>query len=281
MRLLPILLATTLLAAPAALAQGNGQGSSQNSNSQNSNQANPAANQVQPAQGTSPDKLPNQFQPLGDFPTNEITARPYVGPQGGQEGLKKTVAALQRVLTELQQLQLQIKEAHWNVSGSEFYQLHIELQEHYEGVSKQADLVAERLLAIGSSADGRATTIVRTSHIPEIPGGFIDDAQVIAWFTGACKVVGDEIRQSILDTQDVDPTTANLLQGTEHIIDKYQWQIRAFVQNTQTDPNTGWDMNHGQRIIIPGGQNGTVPNATQQGGQQNGQQGGQQQGGQQ
>lgn len=254
MRTLHILLATTLIAAPAlgpALAQGGGQ-----SNSQGGNQANPAANQVQPAQGASPAASPRLFQPLGDFPTNEITARPYVGPQGGQEGLKKTVAALQRVLTELQQLQLQIKEAHWNVSGAEFYQLHIMLQEHYEGVSKQADEIAERLLAIGSSADGRATTIVRTSRIPEIPGGFIDDAQMVAWFTNTYKVVGDEIRQSILDTQDSDPTTANLLQEAEHIIDKYQWQARAFVQNTHTDPNTGWQINNNQPIQSPGQNNG-------------------------
>lgn len=238
MRTLHILLAAALAATPA-LAQGGGQGN---------NQTSPAANQVQPAQGTSPAAPPRMFQPLGDFPTNEITARPYVGPQGGQEGLKKTVAALQRVLTELQQLQLQLKQAHWNVSGSEFYQLHIMLQEHYEHISKLADMVAERLLSIGSSSDGRATTIVRTSRIPEIPGGFIDDAQVVAWFTSTYKVAGDETRQAILDTQDVDPTTANLLQEVEHVIDKYQWQSRAFVQNTPTDPNTGWQINNNQPI---------------------------------
>jgi starvation-inducible DNA-binding protein len=45
---------------------------------------------------------------------------------------------------------------------------------------------------------------------------------VVAWFTGTYKVVGDEIRQAILDTQDSDPTTSNLLQETEHVIDKYQ-----------------------------------------------------------
>ncbi len=34
------------------------------------------------------------------------------------------------VLTELQQLQLQLKQAHWNVSGTLFYPLHLLLQEH-------------------------------------------------------------------------------------------------------------------------------------------------------
>jgi starvation-inducible DNA-binding protein len=252
-----------LIAAPA-FAQGGGQGGGQGGN-----QSNPAANQVQPAQGTSPPAQPRMFQPLGDFPDNEITARPYVGPQGGQQGLKVTVAALQRVLTELQQLELQIKEAHWNVSGSEFYQLHIEFQNHFEGVIKLADRVAQRLLAIGSSADGRATTIARTSHIPEIPGGFIDDAQVIAWFTNAYKTVGDETRQAEYDTANTDPATQNLLQSVEDKIDEYQWQMRAFVQNTHTDPNTGWQINNNQPIQIPGQNNGgpQEPTGAPQGGQ--------------
>jgi len=75
-----------------------------------------------------------------------------------------------------------------------FYPLHLLFQQHYEGVSKYADMVAQRLLAIGSSSDGRATTIVQTSAIPEMPGGFLDDAQLIVWWTSTYKVVGDEIR---------------------------------------------------------------------------------------
>lgn len=257
MRFSHAVILSALLTTPA-MAQGSGQDS-------------PAANQVEPAQGTTPAAEPDRFQPLGAFPTNEITSRPFVGPQNGEKGLKETVGALQRTLTELQQLELQLKEAHWNVSGAEFYQLHIALQKHFEGVVKLADMVAQRLLAIGASADGRATTIVKTSHVPEIPGGFIDDAQVVAWFTDTYKLVGDEIRQAIYDTAKNDPTTSNLLQTVESTIDEDQWQMRAFLQDTQTDRNTGWSMNHGRRVVTPGGQQGTVPNASQGPDQQNGQ----------
>ncbi len=205
-------------------------------------------NQTPPARSPSPPSATRQFQPLGSFPTNSMTTRPFVGPQGGAEGVKKTVASLQRTLTELQHLQLQIKQAHWNVSGTLWYPLHELLQDHYTGTSKYADMVAERLLSIGSSADGRATTIVQTSALPEIPGGFVDDAQVILWFTTAYKTVGDEIRQAVRDTNEPDPTTSNLLQGVEDAIDKYQWQMRAFIQPTPTDPNAGRDLNDGKPI---------------------------------
>ena len=173
-----------------------------------------------------------------------------MGPQGDQ--LRPSVKALQQTLTDLQQLNLELKQAHWNVSGTLFYTLHELLQEHYEGTSKYADEVAERLQSIGVSSDGRANTIIRNSVIPEFPGGFVDDAQVIQWFARYYKATSDRVGEGIKATNDTDPTTGNLLQEVQNVIDKYQWQMRAFIQSTPTDPNTGADLNNG-RAVAPGG----------------------------
>ncbi|WP_288586383.1 ferritin-like domain-containing protein [uncultured Methylobacterium sp.] len=200
-------------------------------------------------------------QPTGAFPTNEISRQPWIDLGAGEDALRKDIGALQQTLTELQQLQLQTKQAHWNVSGTLYYPLHLLLQEHYEGLSKYADTIAERLLAVGASADGRANTIVRTSGVPEIPGGFLDDAQVLAWFTQAYKRVGEEVNRGIKVTEDIDPTTSNLLQEVEHGIAKYQWQMRAHLQRTGTDPNAGRDLNDGKPVELPG-QPGTEPGQT-------------------
>lgn len=237
MRFTTLLLSATLLAGPAFAQSAGGTGAQ--------------PNQAPAASSISPNSTIKMFQPLGTFPTNTVSNRPFVGPQQGSEGYQKTVAALQRTLTELQQLQLELKQSHWNVSGTMFYPLHLLFQQHYEGVSKYADMVAQRLLAIGSSADGRATTIVRTSSIPEMPGGFLDDAQLIVWWTNTYKVVGDEIRQAIRDTSEADPTSSNLLQSVEQSIDEYQWFFRAMVQATPTDKNTGWNLNDNKPVDLP------------------------------
>jgi starvation-inducible DNA-binding protein len=173
-------------------------------------------------------------------------------PAAGTDDRQKSVVALQDTLTELQALQLQVKQAHWNVSGTLFYTLHGLLQEHYEGVSKYADMAAERMLAIGASSDGRAITIVATSKLPEFPGGFVDDAQVIQFFTYQYETVGQRIHQRISDVEKVDPSSANLLQEIETNIEKYQWQMRAFIQNTPKDPNTGFDLNNGKTVPVRG-----------------------------
>ena len=192
-----------------------------------------------------------QTQPqTGPFPLNSVTDREHDGPQGDQ--LRPSVKALQQTLTDLQQLNLELKQAHWNVSGTLFYTLHELLQEHYEGTSKYADEVAERLQSIGVSSDGRANTIIRNSVIPEFPGGFVDDAQVIQWFARYYKATSDRVGEGIKATNDTDPTTGNLLQEVQNVIDKYQWQMRAFIQSTPTDPNTGADLNNG-RAVAPDG----------------------------
>ncbi|MBC7799281.1 MAG: DNA starvation/stationary phase protection protein, partial [Gemmatimonadaceae bacterium] len=138
-----------------------------------------------------------------------------------------------------------------NVSGTLWYALHVVLQEHYEAVGKLADRVAERLLTVGASADGRATTILQTSAIPEMPGGFQDNAQVIVWWVNAYKLVGDSARQAIRDMEEPDPTTSNLLLEVDDMIGKFQCQVRAFVQATPTDPNLGRDLNNGQPVDLP------------------------------
>ena len=47
--------------------------------------------------------------------------------------------------------------------------------------------------------------------------------------------------------------------------------MRALFQDTQTDRNTDWSMNHGRRVMTPGGQQGTVSKAAQGADRQNGQ----------
>ncbi|THF68872.1 DNA starvation/stationary phase protection protein [Deinococcus sp. Arct2-2] len=212
-----------------------------------------AGNQVPATSTNTPQPTTGQPSATG---TGTASPLPYNVPtrlpSSGTDNLKQSVAALQNTLTELQALQLQTKQAHWNVSGTLWYTLHELLQEHYEGISQYADDVAERMLAVGSSSDGRAITVVAASRLPEIPGGFLDDAQVIQFFTYQYETVGQRLFQRIGDIEKVDPTTANLLQEVEHAIEKYQWQMRAFLQNTPRDPNSGFDLNNNQPVPLRG-----------------------------
>ena len=56
------------------------------------------------------------------------------------------------------------KQAHWNLVGRQFHDVHLHLDELVDTARKYSDQVAERAAAIGVSPDGRAATI--TARIP-------------------------------------------------------------------------------------------------------------------
>ena len=154
------------LAAPTALAQGDAPSTIAGADTQGLAEA---LGQIGREGSSSPDAPLGAPQETGPFPSDQVTGRPFVGPNAGEEGPRASVKSLRQAPTELQQLQLQTKQAHWNVSGTLFFTLHELLDEHHEGLSEHADMRAERLPAIGASSDGRATTIVQTSGVPEFP----------------------------------------------------------------------------------------------------------------
>jgi starvation-inducible DNA-binding protein len=78
---------------------------------------------------------------------------------------KQTVEALQSSLIELIDLSLAAKQAHWNVVGPHFRSIHLQLDELVAAARKHTDVVAERIVALGGNADGRAETVVR--HDPQ------------------------------------------------------------------------------------------------------------------
>lgn len=184
----------------------------------------------------------------GPFPRNEISAQPTIDLPGGHAALAPTVAALQRSLTALQQMDAEIRQARWNVSGTLFHPLRQMLEAQHQTLDHDIDLCAERLLAIGASADGRIATIARTKGLPELPGGFLDDAQVLTWFTLAYKALGEDILAAAKEVAPLDPASASLLEAIERDVARAQWQMRAEFQSTATDPNRGTDINGGKPV---------------------------------
>ena len=62
-------------------------------------------------------------------------------------------ANLQRVLVDLVELHLQGKQAHWNVIGSNFRDLHLQLDELVDAAREASDTIAERMRALGAALE--------------------------------------------------------------------------------------------------------------------------------
>ncbi|MGC7367981.1 DNA starvation/stationary phase protection protein, partial [Mycobacteroides abscessus subsp. abscessus] len=76
---------------------------------------------------------------------------------------------LQKVLVDLIELSLQGKQAHWNVVGSNFRDLHLQLDELVDFAREGSDTIAERMRALDAVPDGRSDTVAATTTLPEFP----------------------------------------------------------------------------------------------------------------
>ena len=86
---------------------------------------------------------------------------------------------MQKVLVDLLELQIQGKQAHWNVVGRNFRDTHRILDEIIEAARTFSDDVAERMRALHGIPDGRSDTVAATTSLPEYPAGEIDTAETV------------------------------------------------------------------------------------------------------
>jgi starvation-inducible DNA-binding protein len=134
---------------------------------------------------------------------------------------------LQAVLTVLIDLSLLGKQAHWNVVGPNFRPLHLQLDEMIDAWRSAADAVAERAVALGHAADGRAATVAARSELPALPAGQLADRDGFRAVTGLLTDAVGTIRDRMDRIEDVDTVTADLLHGVVAGLEENLWMVRV------------------------------------------------------
>lgn len=81
------------------------------------------------------------------------------------------VADLNTLLSDTYVLALKTHAAHWNVTGPSFQGLHLAFEAQYAQLTAGADILAERLRALGKPAPtGMKALLARTTLVDAIPG---------------------------------------------------------------------------------------------------------------
>ena len=145
----------------------------------------------------------------------------------GYQATAELSANLQRVLVDLIELALQGKQAHWNVVGSNFRDLHLQLDERVDFARDGSDTVAERMRALDAVPDGRSDTVAAQTSLPEFPSYEHRTADVVDLVTVRIEGAVDTMRQ-IHDAVDAeDPSTADILHQLIDGLEKQAWLIKA------------------------------------------------------
>jgi len=141
---------------------------------------------------------------------------------------KKAITLLNQQLADTSDLYSQTKQAHWNVKGMHFYQLHELFDTLADAVEEYVDLIAERATALGGTALGTVRMSAATSRLPEYPLDAVDGRQHVEALTARFADLAKTSRAAIdaaSSFEDVD--TADLFTEVSRGLDKDLWFLEA------------------------------------------------------
>ncbi len=142
------------------------------------------------------------------------------------------VALLNQFLADTSDLRSQVKQAHWNVKGPNFYSLHLLFDEIAEELSGFVDDLAERATALGGYALGTVRMAAESSTIPEYPTRAVEGVEHLGALIERLGPFANRVRKAIDESAALgDPTTADLFTEISRTADKRLWFLEAHLQD--------------------------------------------------
>ncbi|MBE9047434.1 DNA starvation/stationary phase protection protein Dps [Pleurocapsales cyanobacterium LEGE 10410] len=139
-----------------------------------------------------------------------------------------TIELLNQTLAATLDLKTQTKQAHWNVKGMDFYQLHEMFDEMATELEEYTDMVAERVTALGGVAMGTARIAAESSILPEYALDAVIGAEHVTALADRFGAYAKHLREAIDRTDELgDADTADLYTEISRTVDKRLWFLEA------------------------------------------------------
>jgi len=146
------------------------------------------------------------------------------------------IQLLNQELADTTDLYSQTKQAHWNVKGIHFYQLHLLFDQLAEKRVGEADELAERATEIGGYALGTVRMAASSSRLPEIPTGVDSGVDYVRALVERYAIHANAMREAIDEADEAgDKDTADLFTEISRELDKDLWFLQAHLQVQERD----------------------------------------------
>jgi starvation-inducible DNA-binding protein len=140
-------------------------------------------------------------------------------------------ALLNQRLASAVDLQMQMKQAHWNVKGPSFIGLHELFDKVAEAVENYVDQIAERIVQLGGIAEGTVRMAAARSRLTEYSPEIADGMAHVEGVARALSTFGAEARSTIDEANGLDDAdTADLFTEVSRGIDQWLWFVEAHSQ---------------------------------------------------
>ncbi len=144
---------------------------------------------------------------------------------------QELVDLLNARLADTLDLKTQVKQAHWNVKGKEFFQLHELFDSVATHLEEATDLIAERVTALGGYALGTARMAAAASTLPEYDLDAVKGEEHVRAVVQRLAKVAAAVRKAIDRSDELgDKSTADLFTEVSRQADKDLWFLEAHLQ---------------------------------------------------
>jgi starvation-inducible DNA-binding protein len=144
---------------------------------------------------------------------------------------EKLIALLNQHLADTFDLHSQSKQAHWNVKGAQFHQLHELFDELAAQLREYVDLIAERATALGGTALGTVRMAATASRLTEYPLDAVDSLQHVDALAARFAALAATTRAAIESSSELgDADTSDLFTEVSRGLDKSLWFLEAHLQ---------------------------------------------------
>ena len=145
-----------------------------------------------------------------------------------QDKRRKIVARLNRLLASSIDLSLQAKQAHWNTRGPAFIALHELYDKVHDVAEGGADLLAERITALGGVAEGTLEAVSRGTRLAKYPISLEGETGHIEQLADAIAAAAEDVRQSIDEFGSLgDQGTADVATEIVRDLDQHLWFVES------------------------------------------------------
>lgn len=152
-----------------------------------------------------------------------------------QDIRSQVIEILNQSLATSLDLKTQVKQAHWNVKGKDFYQLHLLFDEIATEIEEYIDLIAERITTLGGLALGTVRRAAALSELPEYLFDIDEGMEHVTVLADRLAIYAKSLRANIDKTNELgDMDTNDLFIEISRGIDKRLWFLEAHLQTEAT-----------------------------------------------
>jgi len=144
---------------------------------------------------------------------------------------RELVDMLNQQLADVITLHAHTKQAHWNVKGERFFQLHELYDELADDIFGYIDDTAERITALGGTALGTTELAANATTLPAYPLEHISGEDTLKLLIERYSMTVASVRRGIARASELDdPTTEDLLTEMSRVLDEKLYFLESHLQ---------------------------------------------------